>query len=259
LKILLLRADSIRHRYLASLLKYEGFELSELVESRVKNLQGVTPLLLRHFEAREQIEKDFFMDLIQADKIKSRKIRINEINSPEALNFSKLYKPDMLITFGCGILKTEWLEQYPNKILGIHLGLSPYYRGAGTNFFPFVNNELGAIGYTLMNLDNGIDTGAVIHQSYGKFIQGDSIHTVGTRIMRDMFIDIIKLINVQFPLNDSIKQPIISNQKMYKRSDFTEKSLEKALENIRLGCIDYHLSNIQSDRDKYPLVRRLSI
>ena len=40
-----------------------------------------------------------------------------------------------------------------NKILNLHLGISPYYKGSGTNYFPLVNNEPQYVGATFMFLD----------------------------------------------------------------------------------------------------------
>lgn len=255
MKVLLLRSDSTRHRYFASFLKSAGFEISEIVEVNKRNQPRLTESISRHFEARKQIEIDFFTDLIKTDKSNKNLLQVGDINEPASILFAEKYGQDLIITFGCGILGSNWLEKYPNQIMGIHLGLSPYYKGAGTNFFPFVNNELGAVGYTLMNLDKGIDTGAIIHQSYANFVQGDNIHTVGTRLMRSMFADVVNILHMQINLSDSIKQPFVLNQKIYKKSDFTHEALEKALRNIRLGCVDYYLSNIQSERKKFPLIK----
>ena len=38
-------------------------------------------------------------------------------------------------------------------MINVHLGLSPYYKGSATNFWPFVNNELQFLGVTFMVTD----------------------------------------------------------------------------------------------------------
>jgi phosphoribosylglycinamide formyltransferase-1 len=259
MKILILRSNSFRHKYLSSLLKLEGLEVAEIIETVEKPKDLAHHLIYEHFKARNQIEQDFFLDLINSDKKVTKQIHTTNINSKANLVFANRIKPHILIAFGCGILGPDWLNQYQNQILGIHLGLSPYYRGSGSNFFPFVNNDLGAVGYTLMNIDQGIDTGGIIHQSYGVFIQGDGIHSVGTRLMRNMFHDIIKILQNEVQLTDSINLPADLSQKMYRRSDFTLKNLEIALNNIRSGSIDSFLNNLEDERNKFPLVRNLSI
>jgi methionyl-tRNA formyltransferase len=255
MKILLLRSDSTRHKYFASFLKSEGFEVIEIIEVNQIIQQKQNYSISRHFEARDQIEMDFFIDLIKSDKSKKKHLFVDDINEPQAILFADRHEPDLIISFGCRILGSNWVDKFPDQIMGIHLGLSPYYKGAGTNFFPFVNNELGAVGYTLMKLDKGIDTGAIVHQSYGNFVQGDNIHTAGTRLIRSMFVDIVRILYMQVNLSDSTIQPFVSNEKIYRKKDFTPEALEKALSNIRQGCVDYYLSNIQSERDKFPLIR----
>ena len=49
---------------------------------------------------------------------------------------------------------------FPAACLNIHLGLSPYYRGAGTNFWPLVNGEPEYCGATIHFLDERRGLGA---------------------------------------------------------------------------------------------------
>ena len=75
------------------------------------------------------------------------------------------------------------LKKYKKKFLNIHLGLSPYYKGSATNFWPFVNNELQFVGVSFLGIDDGIDTGPIIHQIRPDFKIGDSIHDVGNKLI----------------------------------------------------------------------------
>ena len=89
----------------------------------------------------------------------------NEIN--ENLSLRKKIidtKPDLVIAYGCSIIKEPLISIFKKKFLNIHLGLSPYYRGSATNFWPFVLNELQFVGITYMNIDSGVDTGPILHQ-----------------------------------------------------------------------------------------------
>ena len=71
-------------------------------------------------------------------------------------------RPDVVLVFGTGILREPLLSAFDGRIINIHLGLSPYYRGAGTNFWPLVNREPEYVGATIHYLDAGIDTGPII-------------------------------------------------------------------------------------------------
>ena len=96
-----------------------------------------------------------------------------------------------------------------NKILNLHLGLSPYYRGAGTNYFPFVNNEPEYVGSTFMYLDEGIDTGEIIHQIRPLINITDSFHQLSNRFLIHSFKTYSKIAerNLHFGLED----PVINN------------------------------------------------
>ena len=125
-----------------------------------------------------------------------------------------------------------------------------------------MNNELGAVGYTLMNLNEGVDTGNIIHQSYANMIHGDSIHTIGTRLMRKMFSDILKITllkKLEFEFNSAVKQPYTKDCKIYRKRDFNSINLGLALKNISNQSIISFLENIDSERKKFPLIREINL
>jgi methionyl-tRNA formyltransferase len=261
-KILIIRADELRHIALSSMFKLNGFTVCEVIQKKItRDKSSLSHLMTLHFELRKRVENDFFSDIVSKTKIvKSLQIESVNINSNDVISFAKDFNPDLVITFGCSILKNPWLNLFKDKILGIHLGLSPYYRGSGTNFFPFVNNELGAVGYTLMKLNQGIDTGDIVHQSYANFESGDDIHTTGSRLIRKMFDDILNIsrlsdINLEFKF--AIQQPNIEKFKLYRRQDFTEEALAQAQKNINDNLVENHIKNIELERSKFPLIREI--
>jgi methionyl-tRNA formyltransferase len=256
MKVLLLRADNLRHRALASILQSSGFLSAEVIEAKsTSSTVNPSKLISQHFKAREQSEEDFFGCYSKfVSKFPSLKINDDELNSSPVIEFVKHQEFDIAITFGVSILKGDLIQGLRNKVLGIHLGLSPYYRGSGTNFFPFVNSELGAIGYTLMHLNLGIDKGPIVHQGRAPIVLGDSIHTIGNRNIRQMFGDILRLINENVDLETSGHQ-VFSNGKLYKKKDFTEEILRQALENIASGLIPQHLTEGKRVQEQFSLIQ----
>ena len=49
--------------------------------------------------------------------------------------------------------KEELINKYSNKFLNIHLGLSPYFKGVGSNFWAYIQNKPELIGSTIMMID----------------------------------------------------------------------------------------------------------
>ncbi len=255
MKVILLRADNLRHLALASILQSSGFLSAEVVEAKSESSrESESALISKHFEAREQSEKDFFGVHSQfVSKYPSLVIADSELNSSQVIEFVKRQEFELAITFGVSILQSDLIQALQNKILGIHLGLSPYYRGSGTNFFPFVNSELGAVGYTLMHLNLGIDKGPIVHQGRAPIVLGDSIHTIGNRNIAQMFEDILRLINENVDLKAS-GNLMFSSGKLYKRKDFTEESLRQALDNLTSGLIPQYLINDKRMQQQFPLI-----
>ena len=131
---------------------------------------------------RDYYEKVYFKDYskINLKKGKIISIKANTLNkNDKILKILKNLKPDIILCFGCSVLGSKYLKVFSNKILNIHLGLSPFYRGQATNYWAFVNNEIQFIGATFHKIDRGIDTGPIIHQIRPKVYLKDNVHTIG--------------------------------------------------------------------------------
>ncbi len=63
----------------------------------------------------------------------------------------------------------------------IHGGLSPWYRGVTTHFWPSYQLEPQMTGMTVHETTDAIDGGAVIHQSAAKLHRGDGLHDLACR------------------------------------------------------------------------------
>jgi methionyl-tRNA formyltransferase len=256
LKILLLRANEVRHQALAQRLESIGqlaVDFVEEIRPAAKN-PNLTSLGHQHFDARAQAEEDFFGRFDTVSNVRKIFIPQSEINSTEFHDLIDETTFDMAITFGVSILSNSTIQKLRNRVLGIHLGLSPFYRGSGTNFFPFVNGELGAVGFTLMHLDEGVDTGRIVHQGRAPIVLGDSIHSIGNRNIEYLFRDICSLVKQNVKLESAIE---VDHRlgKLYRRRDFTEESLKIAMHNLRQGLVETTLRNIESETERFPIHR----
>ncbi len=138
--------------------------------------------------------------------------------------------------------------------MNIHLGLSPYYRGAGTNFWPIVNDEFSFIGTTYMHIDEGVDTGEIIHQIRARIYPFDNIHSIGNRLIRDSIKVCSKLIKNYDKVNSVItKKSTYSEERVYKKKDFSEESIKLANHNLYQRIKEY-LANKESIDQNFPLI-----
>lgn len=260
-RILVIHKGELRHRALSNFLSMSGFDVCTLIEKSARlqeNPTSVPDTLRRHFNARNQAESDFF-SLINSCQLALPSIHEialleGDANEQAAIDIANGFSPEYIVTFGCSILKEPWISTFRDQIIGIHLGLSPYYRGAGTNFFPFVNSELGAVGATLMRLDEGVDTGDVFHQIRARIVTGDTIHSIGNRLIQDLIINLAEILRLSPNLAASKPLPAVPGR-VYRTRDFTDSTLKVASDNLRNGLIDAYLSNQDEENAKFPLVR----
>ena len=122
-------------------------------------------VIQRHFAERDESEERYFSS---ADTVRVARGAVHRVVSagacsdPAEVALMTAARPDVVLVFGTGILREPLLSAFDGRIVNIHLGLSPYYRGAGTNFWPLVNREPEYVGATIHYLDAGIDTGPIL-------------------------------------------------------------------------------------------------
>ena len=135
------------------------------------------------------------------------------------------------------------MEKFKNRFINVHLGLSPYYRGSGTNYWPLVNNELEYVGATFMYIDSGIDTGKIIHQIRADFYPLDTPSQIGNRFIKKMALIFRKIIE-NFDNLKTINNIEINNkmEKLYKNSDYTEESVSQLYSNLNKGMIEKYIT-----------------
>jgi methionyl-tRNA formyltransferase len=256
MKIVVLTSNSLRHKFLANTLSSycdDALIISECKPqtSSFNDSKNFTEIE-NHFLLRDQTEKSFFPN----DNYfipKTLPIVYKEANSPYVYEVIKNFKPDILIVFGSSIIKEPLISLLPvGHIINLHLGISPYYRGSGTNFWPFVNDELEYLGSTILHLDAGIDTGDIICHVRPNIELNDNVHTVGCKIIKssvESLIKIIKLLDGGKKLN-RVKQWEVKDR-YYKTKDFDEIALSKYKNNLKNNMIKNYL---ESEDKKITLV-----
>ena len=259
--IIILTGDEVRHKYFRimlaknkniNVLKSYCEDDSKSLENRVFTNYQSSALEKLHVISRKQSEKDYFLDAYEniKDKSKPKIIEKGSINNNEITNNIIDLNPDLIICYGSSLIKSDLLEIYKNKFLNVHLGLSPYYRGSGTNVWPLINYEPHMVGATFMYIDKGIDTGKIIHQIRAKIQLGDNPHTIGNRLIKDMVITYINIINY-FDSLQAEEQPK-NIGKFYKKSDFIENSCKILYKNISSNMLEDYI-NVSKNND-YPYI-----
>ena len=260
MNILILTADNNRHKYFASKIidKLDNDNVSVLIEPK-KNPKNISNyrlirifkrlmrskkkafflkrnfLNLLFYKYIKKIEKEkknteqfYFKNLSNSElhKLQTKIFDFVEqgksINDKKYVNTIKNLNPDIIVVMGTSLIKEEIIKIPQLGILNMHTGLSPYYRGGKTNFWPFIFNDLGACGVTIHKLDIGIDSGDIISHGLPEITQEDTYSSIncksiilGTSLMIEVIRQLIKEGNLK-----SVKQWKDSNCKLFYNDHF---------------------------------------
>jgi phosphoribosylglycinamide formyltransferase 1 len=254
--IILITGNELRHSYFACYLSSKkNIDLKLVIhESNIKlennDLYKKHKIVKNHIDLRNKTEKIFFKEFIKKNKKYDYvNIKKGSIDEEKNINLVKNEKVDYIITYGCSIISPKFINKFKNKIFNIHLGLSPYYKGAGTNFFPFVNNELQFCGSTIMQISKKIDSGRIVHQIRPNFSYNDNIHTIGNKIIKKTAVELCKIL-IRKKSFKFFKIKTKYKTKIYKRKDFTKNVLEVALMNIKNNSVSIYINKYRKKMEK---------
>ena len=144
---------------------------------------GTPSFAVNALQALHETDHDIVMVLTQPDRPKGRgqKVQFSDVKdcalacicqcinpvtlrSEESLQYLKDLKPDLMIVAAYGLILSKDILSIPRLgCVNIHASLLPYYRGASPIFRSLLNGDL-TTGITLMQMDEGMDTGPMICQ-----------------------------------------------------------------------------------------------
>jgi len=264
-RVVILTGSDLRHdfvrKYLANVVGIEV--VRTYCEGREGDLRAVVErsavegdVRLNHLAARDRAEADFFCLYVASTVDRSHPVRLpkGEINQPAYFDEIRSLAPDLLIAYGCSIIREPLLSAFQGRFLNVHLGLSPYYRGGGTNYWPLVNGEPEYVGATFMHLDAGIDTGEIIHQIRAEYAWGDTPSQIGNRLILNMARVYGKVI-VNFDRLKRMPQPAQPERvRVYRKRDYTEESAATLYRKFADGLIETYLREEPARCARVPLV-----
>ena len=196
-----------------------------------------------HFRLRHETECLWFAghDVFRASTLP---VLYGETHLPSTVQIVKDFRPDLCVVFGASLIRDPLLSLLPaGRTVNLHLGLSPYYRGSGTNFWPFVNEELEYVGSTLLHLDAGVDTGPIIAHIVPEIEQGDTVHTVGCKVIRASAEGLVHALRLAREGKTLPRTPQwrVADGRYYRSKDVTEEILARYHRNLEQGLVERFL------------------
>ena len=87
------------------------------------------------------------------------------LNASETLDAIEAHRPGFIALFGTGLLTSEFLRRFPDRIFNLHVGMPEHYRGSSCNFWPIHELRLEYLGAAVHRVDAGIDSGEVLAEA----------------------------------------------------------------------------------------------
>ena len=227
------------------------------LRSTVGARADATPLERQHVEGRERSERDFFGAFVRLteDRSSPEQLDDRDVNDPRFVDEVLRRAPQLLAAFGCALVREPLLSRYAGRFVNLHLGLSPYYRGAGTNFWPLVNGEPEYVGATFLHLDAGVDTGEIIHQIRARIFPGDTPHQIGNRLIADAAVVYAELLR-RFAALDRLPQPTAPTPRVYRRAAAAGQAVARLYAQFDSGLVDTFLSERDERVGRVPIVEQ---
>jgi folate-dependent phosphoribosylglycinamide formyltransferase PurN len=201
MKLILFSGDHSRHLFVnKELLKH--FEETLVIVMRREELIPSPPgdlqrhekeLFQKHFDKRFNIESSVYGNLTAAEVFNNCStvfIDPNELNTDKMANIVQDYAADFCFIFGVDLILNPVIGCLPTDKINLHLGLSPWYKGAATLYWPFVHLAPQFCGATFHQIIKEPDAGEIVHQCTPELHMGDGIHDVAAKCVLKAVQDI---------------------------------------------------------------------
>lgn len=261
-RIVLLTGNSLRHRYVASYLG-KHLEIAGIakeakphpvaVENR-SNEPSLEDVLQRHFAQRDAAETRFLGDPVFPVDAELLEVPAGGINQQWVFEWVRAQAPDVLVLYGTSIVKQPLLGVYHNRIVNMHLGLSPYYRGSATNFWPLADGFPECVGVTIHLAAPEVDAGPILAQVRPTLSLSDRIHEIGTKVLVAGTVRLAQVIPAFLDGRVSAVRQRHDTGKLCLRRDFNAGAVMRTWKNLDAGMIPRYLDEMTQRNAKFPII-----
>ena len=201
MRVLGITGSHSRHLYFFDTLR-RGFPLAGVILQEREAMIPAPPAgaaepdrenWIRHFQGRADAERKYFGEP-SLDGVATFRTPPETLNSEATIAFVRQVAPDVVVIFGCDLIKPPLADLLPATTLNLHLGLSPRYRGAATLFWPFYFLEPNYAGSTLHYIVAEPDAGDIVHQVTPQLERGDGIHDVGCKTVVASAVEVAQVL-----------------------------------------------------------------
>lgn len=247
--IVFMTGNHPRHAYMARCMAKSDLLKALIIERREPFIptppDGLQPatrdLFIRHFAARAASEERFFSDPELPPGVETITVDREELNGPRVWDFLQRHNPDLLMSYGVHKLSEETLARAHGRRWNIHGGLSPWYRGGITLFWPSYLLEPQMTGMTVHTLTQAIDGGEIIHHAVAELVRGDGIHDLACRAVVAIGEDLHQLVTSGVRGTFRPPQPQKTTGRIWRGLDWRPEHLHLIYDTYNNKIVDAYL------------------
>lgn len=183
--VTVLTSTSERHNFLVNHLLNNNYKVNLIREVPQKNVAHGSKLvnnsLIQYFKKVKKSELKIFGNCILDHKrlLSLKEVEFEKISELKLENLESVVNSNFFVIFGTSFIKDPLISQLiDKKAINLHMGLSPFYRGAACNFWAQYDGNNSMIGGTIHYISKGLDSGRILKSitlengEYDKFDAG---------------------------------------------------------------------------------------
>lgn len=238
MKVTVFTSNQPRHINLVNLISdfaeetYAVLECNTLFPGLIQDYYNSSPTMQEYMIGVRNAEAQLFgKSRFVSSGVKTLVMKSADLNYLTQAQLEEALQSDIYVVFGSSFIK-GWLIDFliEKGALNIHMGLSPYYRGASCNFWAMYDMLPNFVGATIHYLSKGLDSGPMIFHSVPTFEDEDQF-AFTMKAVKKAQEDLVYFIKnlKQFDTN-----PVNQNRELQlrytKNSDFTDKVAREFLD-----------------------------
>jgi methionyl-tRNA formyltransferase len=263
LKIAILTGDELRHKFYANSLTHT-FDVVLIAHEKKANVHEKTDfgdkgnnIVVNHFSKRTANEERYFSNPPTSFAQKTVFLNNGDVNKKGFVNLLVETNPDYVLLFGSSLIGDDILLAFPKKVINLHLGLSPYYRGSGTLFWPLVDQLPECAGSTIHLAIKKIDAGGILGQVRPELDASDDSHDIGNKTILASLKAIPGLVK-GFHLGE-VKPLVVdmSEGKLCLRRHLSSEAIRQLYQNLEKGILSSYLKSKELRDGKFPIIENI--
>jgi len=174
MRVVILTTDTPHHLYFVKEISAIFHIIGIAIETKLLNKPFLT-----HHTFEDERDRYEIKELLQEEKVRFEDFCVtkafNNINDKSSIEFIADLKPDVVVTFGTGLIRKSLINLCPDGFINLHGGNPEYYRGLDSHMWAIYNREFDQLIVTLHRLNQKLDDGEILQKSQIKLNKNSKI------------------------------------------------------------------------------------